>query len=232
MLIFSGTLPKRYQTLAQASGSADPGAPILRLNGQNSPSDHYRQEGFDMKYAKTLACLAIVALLATPAERAVAGGHWLIGGSIGNAAIDDAVDGFRFDSDSTSYRLFAGYQFNSYLALEAGYLDLGSFNERVVQNGTVIPVSADADGFTFNVRGSVPAGEHFALHASVGSFFWDGASRIAGIDNNVSDSNLYFSVAASFDVTNNMALKIEASQYELDGVDANVVAAGFQINFR
>lgn len=185
-----------------------------------------------MKYSTTLTCLAITAVLAASPEEAKADGHWIFGASVGNARVDEAVDGFRFDSDSTSYRLFGGYQFNSYLSLEAGYLDLGTFNEQVLQNGTSVPLSADADGFTFAVRGSVPVGERFALHVSAGSFFWNGASQIAGINSNVSDSNLFLGAAASFDVTENVALRVEAAQYELDGVDANVLSAGFQISFR
>lgn len=185
-----------------------------------------------MNYSNLLVCMAATAVLAGSPNEATADAHWLFGGVIGNAAIDEAVDDFRFDSDSTSYRLFGGYQFNSYLAVEAGYLDLGTFNEQILQNGNSVSISADADGFTFAVRGTVPVGERFALHASIGSFFWDGANQIAEINSNVSDSNLFFGAAASFDVTDNVALRIEAAQYELDGVDANVVAAGFQLNFR
>ncbi len=182
--------------------------------------------------SKTPPAVLVSLILATLPGSAAADGHWLLGGSVGTAAIDEAVDGFRFDSDSTSYRLYGGYQFNEYFAVEAGYMDLGTFDEQILQGGVVVPVSADADGFTFAARASVPLGQKFAVHGTVGSFFWDGANRIADINDNVSDSNIFFGAAASFAVTNNVSLRAEATQYEFDGVNSNVFALGFQLNFR
>ena len=182
--------------------------------------------------SKTSLVLPAVLVVAMLPGIATADGHWLFGGSVGTASIDEPVDGFRFDADSTSYRIYGGYQFNEYFALEGGYMDLGNFDEQIQQGGTVVPISADADGFTFAARGSVPLGEKFALHGTIGSFFWDGANEIAGINSNVSDSNIFFGAAASFDVTTNVSLRAEATQYELDGVNSEVFGLGFQLNFR
>ena len=162
---------------------------------------------------------------------AAADGYWLFGGAIGTANVDDTVDGFRFDADSTSYRVYGGYQFNDYFALEAGYLNLGKFDALIQQGGNEIPVAADADGFTFAARGSIPLGDKFALHGSIGTFFWDGASLIGSINSNVSESNIFIGAAASFQLSANVALRIDASQYELDNVDASVFSLGFQVNF-
>ena len=111
-------------------------------------------------------------------------------------------------------------------------MDLGTFDEQVQQGGMVVPVSADADGFTFAARGSFPIGDKFAVHGTIGSFFWDGSNQVAGIDDNVSDSNLFFGAAVSYDLTTSFSLRAEATQYELDGVDSSVLALGFQLNFR
>ncbi|MCZ6500772.1 MAG: outer membrane beta-barrel protein [Gammaproteobacteria bacterium] len=178
-----------------------------------------------------LPVLAALIIGALPAV-AAADGHWYIGGAIGTANIDEMVSGFQFDSDSTSYRLYGGRQFNDYFALEAGYLDLGSFNEQVLVGGNVVPVSADADGFTFAAVGSIPAGERFSLHATIGSFFWDGANAIAGINSNVSDSNMFFGAGLSYSLTPNMSLRGDAVRYELDGVDSSVYTVGFQVDFK
>lgn len=181
---------------------------------------------------KTILKTVVVLTAAILPGLAAAEGHWLFGGAIGAASIDEDVDGFRFDSDSTSFRIYGGYEFNDYFALEAGYMDLGSFNEQVDQGGNIVPVSADADGFTFAARGSFPVGEKFSLHGTIGSFFWDGASEIAGVGDNVSDANVFFGVGAGFDLTSNFSLRADVSQYELDGVDSNVFSLGFQMNFR
>ncbi|MCZ6559259.1 MAG: outer membrane beta-barrel protein [Gammaproteobacteria bacterium] len=163
---------------------------------------------------------------------AVADGHWYLGGAIGTANIDETISGFGFNSDSTSYSFYGGRQFNDYFGLEAGYLDLGNFNEQVLMGGIIVPISADADGFTFAAVGSVPAGEKFGLHAKIGSFFWDGASQIAGVNNNVSDSNIFFGAGLSYSLTENMSLRGDAVRYEIDDVNADVYTIGFQVDFK
>jgi OOP family OmpA-OmpF porin len=174
----------------------------------------------------------MVAILMVFPGIAAADGHWLFGAAIGTANIDESVDGFRFDADSTTYRLYGGYQFNDYFALEAGYLDLGSFDEQAVQGGNVIPVSADADGFTFAARASIPVSEKFALHGTVGWFFWDGANEIAGVNDNVSDANIFFGAGVGYSLTGNVSLRGDAAYYELDNVNSTVYTIGFQVTFQ
>ena len=178
-----------------------------------------------------LAGLLISILLVFPGI-AAADGHWLFGGAIGTASIDESIDGFGFDADSTAYRLYGGYQFNEYFALEAGYMNLGSFDEQIQQGGEIVPISADADGFTFAARASVPLGQKFDLHGTVGSFFWDGSNEIAGVGDNVSDSNIYFGAGLGYSLSNNVSLTADAAQYELDNVDSTVYTIGFQVNFQ
>ena len=174
----------------------------------------------------------LISILVVFPGLAAADGHWLFGGAIGTASIDESIDGFRFDADSTTFRLYGGYQFNDYFALEAGYLNLGSFDEQVQQDGNIVPVSADADGFTFAAQASIPLGEKFDLHGTVGSSFWDGSNEIAGVGDNVSDSNIYFGAGLGFSLTNNVSLRADAARYELDNVNSNVYTVGFQVNFQ
>jgi len=178
-----------------------------------------------------LAGLMISILVILPGI-AAADGQWLFGAAIGSASIDESIDGFRFDADSTTYRLYGGYQFNEYFALEAGYLDLGSFDEQIQLGGNVVPISADADGFTFAARASIPIGEKFAVHGTVGSFFWDGANQIAGINDNVSDANIFFGAGVSYSLTTNVSLRGDAARYELDNANSTVLTIGFQVNFQ
>jgi OOP family OmpA-OmpF porin len=95
-----------------------------------------------------------------------------------------------------------------------------------------VPVSADADGFTFAARASIPLGEKFDLHGTVGSFFWDGSNEIAGVGDNVSDSNIFFGAGLGYSLTGNVSLRADAARYELDNVNSNVYTIGFQVNFQ
>lgn len=185
-----------------------------------------------MKLSKPRFNMAISILALFMADVAMADGHWFFGGAIGNASVDEPVDGFVFDSSSTSLKLYGGYEFNDYFALEAGYMDLGEFDESVLIDGQTTAISADASGFTFSARGAVPIGEKFSLLGNIGSFFWDGKTQIAGIRDNVSDSNLFFGVGAVYAVTSSFSIRAEVSRFELEGVDSDVASIGFQIDFK
>src|SRR5580704_3405315 len=87
------------------------------------------------------AMIATAMLLASGAAASDDSG-WYAGGNLGQsrATIDEAriVDGLKASGFTTTsitdddrhlgYKFFGGYQFDRYLALEAGYFDLGQFN--------------------------------------------------------------------------------------------------------
>ncbi len=100
-----------------------------------------------MNKIRTLALIASLAALA-PAAHA----QWYVGASAGQARAPFSTDGLNnqfldlaFSSAQTSndtrdsaWRAFGGYQLNPYLALEAGYADLGrfAFQSTVTPTGT------------------------------------------------------------------------------------------------
>jgi OOP family OmpA-OmpF porin len=93
-----------------------------------------------MKLGKALALLPLTLLLSATSAHA----QWYAGASAGQARLpfrtsslnDQFLDlGFasastESDRRDTAYRLFGGWQINNYLALEAGYADLGRFSFR------------------------------------------------------------------------------------------------------
>lgn len=86
------------------------------------------------------------------------------------------------DSD-TSLSLFGGYRFSPYLAVEAGYVDLGTAEYR--STGTVNPpgpvasapasyaLDIEAKGFSAAALGSIPLGKSFDVHGHLGLLFSD-----------------------------------------------------------
>jgi OmpA-OmpF porin, OOP family len=87
----------------------------------------------------------------------------------------------KFEDSDTALSLFAGYRFNPYIAVEAGYIDLGAAEYR--STGTVnppgpivsAPIAVDIDveskGFTLGALGSLPLGEVVDLHGHLGFLF-------------------------------------------------------------
>jgi len=86
--------------------------------------------------------------------------------------------GFSCTSNDTStgWKVFAGYQFNPYLAAEGGYADLGSFKVSASGSITAIPAtlsgSDKATGFNLDAVGILPLGEGFGLLGRLGVFAW------------------------------------------------------------
>ncbi|QDP02312.1 outer membrane beta-barrel protein [Thalassotalea sp. PS06] len=86
------------------------------------------------------------------------------------------------DKSGFYYQLFAGYSFNEYFAIEAGYAVLSELEETIEQEfaGTTdrnVELYRDStisvDGFRLNLKGSLPINRHFSLYAKAGLFRWN-----------------------------------------------------------
>lgn len=176
--------------------------------------------------------IATTILLAASPDAAIAEGRFYLAGSVGSASLDDDFDGFRVDTDSTSFRLVGGRQFNDYFSLEFGYHKFGEFEQRFDDGGTPLTIGLKADGFTLGLTGTLPIGERFGLFARGGYFFWDGDAEI----NNVSqakpeDTNLYLGVGARYRFTEQLSLLADWTNYELENTRSNVISVGLSYAF-
>ena len=179
-----------------------------------------------------LVALAATSILASLPGPALADGNFYVGGSLGTAALDDRFDGFAVDTDSTAFRLVAGWRFNRYFSLEGGYHNFGEFEQRFVADDTSIRIGLKADGFTLGMTGTLPLGDKFGLYGRTGYFFWDGDAEI----NNVSqarpeDANLYLGAGAQYSFSERWTLIGDYSSYRLEDTTSTVVALGLVVSF-
>jgi OOP family OmpA-OmpF porin len=99
-----------------------------------------------------------------------------------------SADSETDDSDS-SWGLFVGYRFMPYLAVEGGYMDLGTAGYQAnveLDDGeflydTTISADISSSGFQLSGLGIFPVGESFEAYARLGFYFGD-----TDIDANVS----------------------------------------------
>ena len=184
-----------------------------------------------MKIRPNAAVAATLMLLAGPIS-AHAGGFF-VGGSIGKASLNEDFDGFVVDSDSTSFRIVAGWRFNDYFALEGGYHDFGDFKQELDDGGTPVSVRLTADGFTLGAAGSIPVSERFALTGRAGMYFWNGNAEINNVTQaSPEDSNLYLGAGVSFDLGEHFQLTGDWTRYELEVAVSSVFSVGLQYQFR
>jgi hypothetical protein len=124
-----------------------------------------------------------------------------VSGSPPDAAfIDSTLD----DSDK-SWSVNVGYRFNSYVAAEFGYIDLGTVDYanqvQLQQVGTPFLFDSDlrilSHGPFASVIGLFPVGERFDVHLRGGLYFSDTRLRVRSMATGVPDSLISFEVKDS-----------------------------------
>lgn len=202
-----------------------------------------------MKYKGllTIAALCLMTLLvATPAQA----GKIYAGASVGESSIDFSVadidDGSlsnaSADDSDTAFKVFAGYRFLKFFAVEADTVDLGEFVFTATSDGSGTsypagPVSAvaEADGYRIAGVGILPVGGGFSVFAKAGIFFWDAETVL--IDNggtltdDSSDNDEFFGAGLNFDLKGPISIRLEYEMLTLDDVDVDLVSIGAAFRF-
>ena len=196
-----------------------------------------------VKASNTLG-LAIIAALASPYALAQ-DSYGYVGGNFGQskATIDDeritggllsggfATSSIADDDQDTGYKIFAGYRFNRYFAIEGGYFDLGNFG---FQATTVPTGTFNGDiklrGVNLDLVGFVPIGDSFSLFGRVGADYAEAKDHFTGtglvnVTGNPNPSkraaNYKFGVGVQYDFSNALSLRAEAERYRIDDAVGN-----------
>eukprot|EP00918_Siedleckia_nematoides_P046274 GHVU01101452.1.p1 GENE.GHVU01101452.1~~GHVU01101452.1.p1 ORF type:complete len:407 (+),score=23.04 GHVU01101452.1:907-2127(+) len=169
---------------------------------------------------------------------------WYVGGVIGQAETDISqgdIDRFfaesginatsiAIDKKDSAAALNLGYQFHSYFAIEAGYLDLGERSVSLIGQSTdpdafydnaehVYPQSGD--GLSLAVVASLPLSADFKLSGKIGLFDWEGDytlqddSRNLGQDQ-ISGKDIWYGAELNYRLTEQTQMYLSYQQVELD----------------
>ncbi|MHB8948129.1 MAG: outer membrane beta-barrel protein [Rhodoferax sp.] len=197
------------------------------------------------KLARASGKLSLIALAVLASSFAVAqDSGWYAGANVGqsSATIDDArirsglvANGFTGatitdDDRSTGYKIFGGYQYNQYLAVEAGYFDLGNFgfNATTVPPGT-LSGNIKLKGFNMDLVGTLPITEKFSVLGRIGanyadasdSFVGTGAVTVTNPNPSKRDTNLKVGVGLQYAFTPALAMRAEVERYRINDAVGN-----------
>ncbi len=198
-----------------------------------------------MKLVKTSRTLGLVALaaLASPCAMADDSG-WYVGANVGQsrAKIDDAriasgllTGGFtttsiRDDERHLGFKVYGGYQFNRYFALEGGYFDLGrfGFTATTVPAGTLTG-DIKLKGVNLDGVGILPFTDRFSAFARIGANYAEAKDSFAGTglvgvpDPNRKEraTNYKFGVGLAYRFTENVGMRAEAERYRIHDAVGN-----------
>jgi len=196
----------------------------------------------DTSVKRSMACcrLGVVALALIASSHAVADDDgWYLGANAGEsrANIDNPritsgllSEGFdvttlRDQDNHFGYKLFGGYQFLEYFALEGGYFDLGRFG---FDARTLPPGGLAGDlklrGANLDALGIVPFTQKFAAFARIGydyastkdNFAGSGAVVVPEPERSAHSSNYKVGVGLQYALTHSFDVRAEAERYRVN----------------
>lgn len=152
-------------------------------------------------------------------------------GELNQVCIDNGLVCQIQDSD-TALKLFLGYQFNGYFAIELGYMDLGTLTA-----GTTFPAVANIgfsiEGGFISLLPQIPIGEHVAVFLRLGAIAGDAtlSASIPSFGVSQSESSalggVEIGIGAMVHLGKNASFRLEYDKVRFDEV---LELAGFQVD--
>lgn len=164
---------------------------------------------------------ALIALATMPALADDNPGGLYLGAGVGqfNLEIDDVNDATaaieHFDSDDTTFKVFAGWRFMPFLAVELTYMDLGNPEDTI--GGT--RVETQISGVAPYMVGTLPLGP-IELFARVGYYFYDieiNEQSVRSLDE--SDEDLAYGAGIGITLFDHLHARLEYEIIDVSAVD-------------
>lgn len=180
----------------------------------------------------------ILAALLMSSTAAFAGPAY-IGGTLGSASQKLNIQRFSVSEDSTSAKLFGGYQFTKHIGVEAGYIHFGKADFQIED----VRFNTKSKSAYVALTGAMPVSSDFDITAKIG--VGRNKSTVTGTDEDGTESfsrnatSAMFGVGVAYKFTDNMSLVAEYENYGKVGkmkeadlnVKASTVSAGLRISF-
>jgi OOP family OmpA-OmpF porin len=198
-----------------------------------------------MKRSRALRLLGVVAPAVLAGPFAMADDYgWYFGLNVGEARakLDDdkiasglldagfTATNIRNDGEHLGYKIFGGYQFNRYVAMESGYFDLGnhSFTATVTPPGS-LRGKVKLNGVNLDFVGILPFSEQFSAFARAGLNYAEAKSTFTGTGSVVvtdrkrseRQPNWKFGAGLEYDFTESFGMRIEVERYRADDTVGN-----------
>ena len=142
----------------------------------------------------------------------------------------------RNDEKDSAFRIFGGYQYSKNLAVEVGYIDLGTYSVSGTIGALPFTASGDVTGFSISGVGTVPLTEKLSLLGSVGFLSSKvNASATVATSSGIArsrQSDYTAGIGMKYGLTKNIAARLEANYYGLNNNgSAQMYSLGLQYKF-
>lgn len=160
-----------------------------------------------MKNIRTIAITALCSFFISAPAMATKPGFYL-GLSAGGSSTDVDEGGVTFDDSDTAWKVFAGYHFLQFFAVEGSYRDLGKLTDNA---NTVEPTGWDIAGLA-----GFPIGPVY-LFGKVGVIYWDSDTNFG---KSVDGTDYEAGIGASIDL---WKVQLRAEAEYLDIADGSLM---------
>ena len=152
---------------------------------------------------------------------AYADSGFYLGGAISQAYVDET----GIDDDDTGGKIYGGYKFNDFFAIEANYYDFGEIEDATSE--------LELDGFGIAAVGIIPVSENISLFGKVGIHEWDAdavgsAAALAGDDDG---NDAFYGIGIEYDFSERWSVRGEIERYEVEDLDVDVASIGISFRF-
>ena len=159
-----------------------------------------------------------------------------IGLGIGAALYKADLSGLNsgeLDEDGLGSKLYGGYSFNKYFAVEAGIYNFAEASAGI-KTGAAPTVSAEVSmkGVAAYAVGIYPINREVSLMAKLGVLNWDADLRVNNSSASNDGTDVAYAVAASFAFTKELLATAEWEFFDSDNPELSMFSAGFRYNFR
>jgi OOP family OmpA-OmpF porin len=192
-----------------------------------------------------LATLSFSAVAAGPSNNQT---PYYVGISVGQAKTDTGIENLRgnvsLDESDTGYKIFGGVKLNPIFSAEVQYANLGQAS---LSGTTGSQFSIEGDSFVFTSNGRLDIEtQSFGLaavagfdinsairpYAKLGVHYWDAQfSGSTGGSASEHGTDLFYGAGVEFSINKNLAARLEAENYNLDGSDARLISVGLSYKF-
>ena len=209
---------------------------------------------------KTLFLIATTSSLMMMATYAAAldGNFYLRGqlgqayGEVGSAEMNKRMAQLGYDAHAhvsgqsrSAWDFVGGYQYSNYLALEAGYIDLGKVRTHL--SGSPIDIQdylnsanlvhpRSADGYEFAISGRYPFDEKNSIYLRSGLLFsgsnYKADSQTEFAKRRSEGSTGFIGIGYGYEINNQWIIRINAENYHIEGENIKLIGIGLCYNFR
>jgi predicted porin len=183
--------------------------------------------------------ITVLAVIGVCGRALAADSGFYVGASAGQArpsfdSTPAVAAGFpvTFDSSSSAWKAFVAYEFNRYFAVEANYVNLGTYNVNVNVLGTPLFTDINITGWGAALVGTLPLRNDFSLLGRVGETrvreSRGTCSNICAINTAFSADNTWspsFGIGIKYDFNPNFSARAEAERYTKIGSNDNTFSA-------